>query len=123
MNISIEKPPREILVSTNTGSSITLVQCKPCEDCYEQNKSSPIGHLTFETLRFDLISGRPVKIPQFAIGCDNISEGFKDVYSNGIVGLGTNKLSLTSQLGAKIDSKFSYCLVFADIGSSKFKFS
>ncbi|RZC81103.1 hypothetical protein C5167_043673 [Papaver somniferum] len=166
MNISIGTPPRQLLVSTDTGSSITWVQCKPCQDCYEQNeplfdpkesssyknihcmtpvcfklgksmacenklckydigygdKSSSTGHLAFETLTFDSTSGRPVKIPQFAVGCGHSNEGFKDVYSNGMVGLGTGKLSLISQLGAKIDSKFSYCLVDADIGSSKFNF-
>ncbi|KAI3877677.1 hypothetical protein MKW98_020158 [Papaver atlanticum] len=169
MNISIGTPPRQLLVSTDTGSSIAWVQCKPCQDCYEQNepvfdpresssyksihcltpvcfelsesmscenklckydigygdKSSSIGHLAFETLTFDSTSGRPVKIPQFAIGCGHSNEGFKDAYSNGMVGLGTGtgKLSLISQLGAKIDSKFSYCLVDADIGSSnKFNF-
>ncbi|KAI3835948.1 hypothetical protein MKW92_042398 [Papaver armeniacum] len=166
MNISIGTPPRQLLVFTDTGSSITWVQCKPCEDCYEQNeplfdpkasssyksihcltpvcfklaesmscenklckydigygdKSSSEGHLAFETLTFDSTSDRPVKIPQFAVGCGHSNEGFKDVYSNGMVGLGTGKLSLISQLGAKIDSKFSYCLVDADIGSSKFNF-
>ncbi|KAI3961871.1 hypothetical protein MKW98_022076 [Papaver atlanticum] len=148
MNISIGTPPRQLLVSIDTGSIIIWLQCKPCEDFYEQNeplfdpkesssyksihfltpvcfklnKSSSIGHLAFETLTFDSTSGRSVKIPQFAIGCGHSNEGFKYVYSNSIVGLGTCKISFISQLGAKIDSKFSYCLVYADIGLSKFNF-
>ncbi|MCL7032869.1 hypothetical protein MKW94_026224 [Papaver nudicaule] len=165
MNISVGTPPRQLLAVADTGSDLTWIQCKPCEDCYEQNEpifdpkgsssyksihcltpvcfklsarscenklcgydvgygdnSSSTGHLAFETLTFDSTSGRPVKIPQFAIGCGHSNLGFMDAHSSGLVGLGTGKLSLISQLAARIDSKFSYCLAHSAAGSSKFNF-
>ncbi|KAI3854571.1 hypothetical protein MKW92_023968 [Papaver armeniacum] len=87
---------------------------------YGDKSSSICYNLAFETLTFNSTSGRPVKILQFAIGCGHSNEGFKYVYSNGIVGLGTGKLSLIIDLGAKIDSKFSYCLVLKDVVSTPF---
>ncbi|KAI3961870.1 hypothetical protein MKW98_022075 [Papaver atlanticum] len=145
MNISIGTPPSQLLLSTDTGSSITWVQCKPCEDFYEQNEPlfdpkesssyNSVHCLTpvcfklsceNELSKYDIgygDNGRLVKISQFAIGSGHSNGVFKDVYSNGIVGLGTGKLSLISQLGAKIDSKFSYCLVYVDIGQVTVSFN
>ncbi|CAN8290499.1 unnamed protein product [Cochlearia groenlandica] len=40
MTISIGTPPSKILAIADTGSDLTWVQCKPCQQCYKQN--SPI---------------------------------------------------------------------------------
>lgn len=37
MRISIGTPPVPVLGIADTGSDLTWVQCKPCEECFEQN--------------------------------------------------------------------------------------
>lgn len=37
MNFSIGTPPVAVLAIADTGSDLTWVQCKPCEQCYQQN--------------------------------------------------------------------------------------
>ncbi|KAJ4954625.1 hypothetical protein NE237_011408 [Protea cynaroides] len=36
MKISIGTPPVDVLAIADTGSDLNWVQCKPCQDCYEQ---------------------------------------------------------------------------------------
>ncbi|XP_031247121.1 probable aspartic protease At2g35615 [Pistacia vera] len=36
MNISIGTPPVELIGIADTGSDLTWIQCKPCEECYKQ---------------------------------------------------------------------------------------
>lgn len=40
MSISIGTPPSKVLAIADTGSDLTWIQCKPCQQCYKQN--SPI---------------------------------------------------------------------------------
>ncbi|RZC84270.1 hypothetical protein C5167_047054 [Papaver somniferum] len=40
MKLSIGSPPIDILAIVDTGSDLTWIQCKPCEDCFDQ--SSPL---------------------------------------------------------------------------------
>ncbi|CAN8316462.1 unnamed protein product [Cochlearia groenlandica] len=37
MSIEIGTPPMNVLAIADTGSDLTWVQCKPCQQCYEQN--------------------------------------------------------------------------------------
>ncbi|KAG7563990.1 Xylanase inhibitor N-terminal [Arabidopsis suecica] len=37
MSISIGTPPSKVLAIADTGSDLTWVQCKPCQQCYKQN--------------------------------------------------------------------------------------
>ncbi|KAI3834751.1 hypothetical protein MKX03_003478 [Papaver bracteatum] len=81
------------------------------------------GNLAFETLSFDSTSGRSVKLPRIAIGCGHNNAGTFSHHGTGIVGLGGGGFSLVSQLGSRIESKFSYCLLpFDSSHSSKLNF-
>ncbi|CAA7061235.1 unnamed protein product [Microthlaspi erraticum] len=37
MTISIGTPPSKVLAIADTGSDLTWIQCKPCQQCYKQN--------------------------------------------------------------------------------------
>ncbi|CAA7020372.1 unnamed protein product [Microthlaspi erraticum] len=37
MSITIGTPPMKVLAIADTGSDLTWVQCKPCEQCYKEN--------------------------------------------------------------------------------------
>ncbi len=45
-------PPREVLATVDTGSEIFWLQCKPCQDCYNQIGPifNPAGSSSFRTL-------------------------------------------------------------------------
>ncbi|KAK9751015.1 hypothetical protein RND81_02G236200 [Saponaria officinalis] len=55
-------------------------------------------------------NGAYPNFPSTVFGCGYEQIGIFDLQSAGVVGLGTGPLSLVSQLGYKIDYKFSYCL-------------
>ncbi|KAI3867188.1 hypothetical protein MKX03_009060 [Papaver bracteatum] len=165
MNISLGTPPRNVFSIADTGSDVTWVQCRPCEDCYQQisplfdpNASSTYkdvlcasetcakldesscanslcqyhllygggsysnGNLAFETITFDSTGGRSIQLPNIAFGCGQNTQGTFVEEVSGLVGLGGGDISLISQLGSKIDSKFSYCLVPSHDVSSRFIF-
>ncbi|XP_026451711.1 aspartic proteinase CDR1-like [Papaver somniferum] len=91
---------------------------------YGNGRSYSTGNSAFETLTFDSTGGRSIQLPNIAVGCahENVGQPFNKKVS-GLVGLGGGKLSLISQLGSKIDSKFSYCLVPSHTDfSSRFNF-
>ncbi|KAI3967418.1 hypothetical protein MKX01_012228 [Papaver californicum] len=144
MNISIGTPPRNAFVIADTGSDLTWVQCEPCEVCYTQivpvfnpkisstYKDVPCAsgtcarlvddrkdtcennlcrYFASYTLTFALTSVRSIQLPNIAFDC-----------GHNMVGLCGGEFSLISQLGSKIDSKFSYCLVPSYNVSSKFNF-
>ncbi|CAO2840241.1 unnamed protein product [Amaranthus hypochondriacus] len=70
------------------------------------------GLLAKDTLRFP--STRHISLQHSIIGCGIQNYGFFGEFGEGIVGLGVGPLSLVSQLGSKINYKFSYCLVHLD---------
>ncbi|KAK9278812.1 hypothetical protein L1049_028391 [Liquidambar formosana] len=72
--------------------------------------SSTTGDLVSETASF----GSSGSVPKIAIGCGHLNQGLF-VGSAGLLGLGGDALSLTSQIKA---SSFSYCLVDRDATSS-----
>ncbi|MCL7039004.1 hypothetical protein MKW94_027381 [Papaver nudicaule] len=84
--------------------------------------STSRGNLAIETLTFASTGGRSIQLPNIAFGCGRDNEGRFNQKGSGLVGLGGGELSLISQLGSKIDSKFSYCLVPSHDVSSKFTF-
>ncbi|XP_002972637.2 aspartic proteinase nepenthesin-2 [Selaginella moellendorffii] len=91
--------------------------CEPgssaCSYSYEYGSGETEGEFARDTISLGTTSGGSQKFPSFAVGCGMVNSGFDGV--DGLVGLGQGPVSLTSQLSAAIDSKFSYCLV--DINS------
>ncbi|KDP37099.1 hypothetical protein JCGZ_06155 [Jatropha curcas] len=82
---------------------------KACGYSYSYGDHSfTMGYLATE--RF-IIGSTNNSIQELAFGCGNSNGGNFDEVGSGIVGLGGGSLSLISQLGTKIDNKFSYCLV------------
>ncbi|KAH9605987.1 hypothetical protein KSS87_012269 [Heliosperma pusillum] len=81
------------------------------------------GVLNTETISFPSSEATPSSFPSFIFGCGYDQEGELGTDGNGIVGLGSGPLSLVSQLGPKINYKFSYCLTPEDSGvNSKLNF-
>uniref|UniRef100_A0A5B6YW60 Putative aspartic proteinase CDR1-like n=1 Tax=Davidia involucrata TaxID=16924 RepID=A0A5B6YW60_DAVIN len=84
MKFSIGSPPVEVLATVDTGSDIVWVQCKPCDQCYQQDGLlfDPMKSSTYTELSCDSES-----CPQ----CDNTKKECKyyisygdDSYSKGI---------------------------------------
>ncbi|XP_026448956.1 aspartic proteinase CDR1-like [Papaver somniferum] len=130
MNISVGTPPRNVLVIDDTGTCKRLVEERKdtCENnlceyfaSYEDGDNST-GNLALETLTFASTNGRSVQLPNIAFGCGHNMGGSLNEMVSGLVGLGGGEFSLISQLGSKIESKFSYCLVPLYSVSSKFIF-
>ncbi|KAI5681238.1 hypothetical protein M9H77_02465 [Catharanthus roseus] len=92
-------------------------KCKPSGIClynetYGDNSFSR-GDLATETITFPSPTEK-VKFPNFIFGCGHDNGGdnggtFTEMTS-GLLGLGTRKLSLATQLKSRIDGKFSFCL-------------
>ncbi|CAL0302241.1 unnamed protein product [Lupinus luteus] len=71
--------------------------------------SISIGDVAFETLTLGT-NATNFHVDNIIFGCGHNNNGIFQPKSTGIVGLGNGPSSLTSQLGAAIDNKFSYCL-------------
>ncbi|KAG5015743.1 hypothetical protein GLYMA_08G149900v4 [Glycine max] len=69
------------------------------------------GNLALDTITLGSTTGSSVSFPKIPIGCGLNNAGTFDSKCSGIVGLGGGAVSLISQIGPSIDSKFSYCLV------------
>ncbi|CDY31707.1 BnaA05g08400D [Brassica napus] len=132
MSITIGTPPINVLAIADTGSDLTWVQCKPCQQCYKENgpifdskqsssyKSEPCDSRNCNALSTtergcDEAKGvckyrSPVSFPGTVFGCGYNNGGNFDETGSGIIGLGGGNLSLISQLGSSISNKFSYCL-------------
>eukprot|EP01018_Ginkgo_biloba_P026570 Gb_02537 [translate_table: standard] len=76
---------------------------------YGYGNSSSNGILLFETLTFPTRSNKNILVSHIALGCSYEIQGIPR--GIGFIGLGRGPLSLVSQLGSKINYKFSYCLV------------
>ncbi|KAK7401629.1 hypothetical protein VNO78_13251 [Psophocarpus tetragonolobus] len=80
------------------------------------------GKLGFESINF---GDQNATFPNSIFGCGNENSMSGDRIENvtGLVGLGGGNVSLVSQIGDKIDHKFSYCLVPSNLTStSKLQF-
>lgn len=76
-----------------------------------------------DTITFDSLSGEKVAVENINIGCTHESKGTFNPAEAGIIGLARGPMSLSSQLGDRIDNKFSYCLVPNNVEkSSTFSF-
>ncbi|KAH9317935.1 hypothetical protein KI387_019704 [Taxus chinensis] len=95
----------------------TQTGCNPsCSFLYQYGDGSfTSGVLSSETLSIG--SGSKVAGIIFGCGHDNEGQGFSQ--GGGLVGLGRGALSLISQLGSKVDNKFSYCLLSITDSSSQ----
>ncbi|URD95807.1 Eukaryotic aspartyl protease [Musa troglodytarum] len=132
VEVELGTPKFKVVAIVDTGSDLLWANCKPCTQCYEQTPplfdpkdsstyrdlacdSRPCkayGNLASETITFTTTTGsNTIAIPNITFGCSHQSNGIFSNRTGGIVGLGAGQLSLVSQLGSSIDSKFSYCLV------------
>ncbi|GAB2210720.1 hypothetical protein Droror1_Dr00016003 [Drosera rotundifolia] len=84
------------------------------------DRSYTNGELATETLTFapfnsatttSTASPRSTSIRGVVVGCGHSNGGTFNDKGSGLIGLGGGALSLTSQIGAHIGGKFSYCLV------------
>ncbi|KAK1374172.1 Aspartic peptidase [Heracleum sosnowskyi] len=69
------------------------------------------GDISSESFTFGTTSGKPVVLPKVSFGCGHKNGGNFDKFTDGIVGLGNNNLSIINQLSHTINGKFSYCMV------------
>ncbi|CAH8358582.1 unnamed protein product, partial [Eruca vesicaria subsp. sativa] len=83
MSITIGTPPVNILAIADTGSDLTWVQCKPCQQCYKENgaifdskKSSSYKSETCESRHCNALSTNER-------GCDEGKDVCKYRYSYG----------------------------------------
>ncbi|XP_057853793.1 aspartic proteinase nepenthesin-2-like [Cryptomeria japonica] len=84
--------------------------CNPdCTFDYTYGSGETSGDLAYES--FSIGSGSDSMVPGLAFGCGHDNQGTGLSQGGGLVGLGRGALSLISQLGSKVDNKFSYCLL------------
>ncbi|CAO2840244.1 unnamed protein product [Amaranthus hypochondriacus] len=139
IKLAIGNPPFEFIASADTGSDLIWLQCSQYMNtgCLRKNKFGQVGKcfyvtsygdgtnttglLAKDTIRFP--STRHISLKHSIIGCGLENYGTFGKYGEGVVGLGAGPLSLISQLGSKINYKFSYCLVpLTSHRTSKLKF-
>ncbi|KAJ7556011.1 hypothetical protein O6H91_05G065300 [Diphasiastrum complanatum] len=77
-----------------------------------------MGDLSTETITLTTTGGGRQQLPNVVFGCGHTNMGTLGGAA-GIVGLGQGPVSLTSQLAAQIQNRFSYCLVSFDDARSK----
>ncbi|KAK7323950.1 hypothetical protein VNO77_27453 [Canavalia gladiata] len=99
----------------NNGSN-----CLYNESYYDGSYTA--GNVAFDTLTLPSTTGSSVAFPNITIACGLNNSGIYDPKASGIVGLGAGKISLISQIGPSIGSKFSYCLLPTSNSSSKLNF-
>ncbi|PON56675.1 Aspartic peptidase [Parasponia andersonii] len=121
---------RDPFFDSATSSTYEVLPCKSKEckyltstSCYPKNscfyvyaygdKSFTKGNLSLETLTLSSSAGpnKPVSFPRTIFGCGHQDGGLFTGIESGIIGLGSGKLSLVSQMGSSMNRKFSYCLV------------
>ncbi|OVA18401.1 Peptidase A1 [Macleaya cordata] len=109
---------KELSCSSKVCVALGSVSCDESKVCsYNVNygdRSYTYGDVALETFTFDSTTGRPVKLPKIVFGCGHNNHGTFNERGSGLVGLGAGPLSLISQLGSTIESKFSYCLIPLD---------
>ncbi|ESQ33679.1 hypothetical protein EUTSA_v10009809mg [Eutrema salsugineum] len=107
MTISIGTPPSKLLAIADTGSDLTWVQCKPCQQCYKQN--SPIfdkkQSSTYKTESCD--SKACHALSESEQGCDESNNICKYRYSYGDESfskgdVATETISIDSSSGSSV---------------------
>ncbi|KAF5185540.1 Aspartic proteinase cdr1 [Thalictrum thalictroides] len=85
--------------------------------------SGTTGNLATETLTMQSSSSRKgsVKLPKIVFGCGHWNNGTFNGHGSGLVGFGGGPGSFVTQLGSRIDGKFSYCLVPWNLNTSSSK--
>ncbi|KAL1204967.1 putative aspartic protease [Cardamine amara subsp. amara] len=107
MSISIGTPPSKVLAIADTGSDLTWIQCKPCQQCFKQN--SPIfdkkQSSTYKTESCD--SKTCHALSEHEEGCDASSNICKYRYSYGDQSftkgdIATETISIDSSSGSPV---------------------
>ncbi|XP_074309836.1 putative aspartic protease At2g35615 [Silene latifolia] len=80
------------------------------------------GVMGNDTFSFSSSDRENPSFPSTTFGCGYDQVGEFDQRSAGVVSLGSGPLSLVSQMGYKIDYKFSYCLASTSNSTSKLRF-
>ncbi|KAH9293994.1 hypothetical protein KI387_040802 [Taxus chinensis] len=134
MKVAVGTPTVSFEAIVDTGSDLIWTQCKPCEDCFNQptpifdpSKSSTYSTIPCTDSLCDALGdtqtgcnpGSGSKVAGIGFGCGHDNEGQGFSQGGGLVGLGRGALSLISQLGSKVDNKFSYCLLSITDSSSQ----
>ncbi|URD96680.1 Eukaryotic aspartyl protease [Musa troglodytarum] len=106
---------RDLACDSRPCQELPVSGCSKNSTCrYEYtygDRSQVLGNLASETFTFTTTGSDTIAIPKINFGCSHQSSGTFSNSTGGLVGLGAGQLSLVSQLGSSIDSKFSYCLV------------
>ncbi|KEH21034.1 putative nepenthesin [Medicago truncatula] len=114
---------KNIPCSSNLCQSVRDISCNAHNFCeytisYGDHSHSQ-GDLSVDTLTLESSTGGHISFPKTVIGCGtNNTVSFKGA-SSGIVGLGGGPVSLITQLGSSIGSKFSYCLLPLSLESNR----
>ncbi|PHT95941.1 hypothetical protein T459_03823 [Capsicum annuum] len=97
MKISIGTPPVDTLVTLDTGSDLSWIQCEPCVNCFQQSSTpifNPKNSSTYAT-----------------VDCENLfCQSLAPITCRG-------DISIVNQMKDDIKGKFSYCLI--PFGASK----
>lgn len=107
------------------GNNFECDEDRKCSYGYRYGDGSHInGVVATDTITFDSSSGKKIAVENINTGCTHESTGTFRSRESGIIGLSPGPLSLISQLGDRIDHKFSYCLLpsFSFKSSSVFHF-
>uniref|UniRef100_A0A803L0G0 Peptidase A1 domain-containing protein n=1 Tax=Chenopodium quinoa TaxID=63459 RepID=A0A803L0G0_CHEQI len=103
MKIALGTPKVEFLAVADTGSDLIW--------CIYGDNTQTTGVLATETLSLPSPDATSPSLSSTSLfGCGMDQQGSVGTQGEGIVGLGTGPSSLISQLGSKINYKFSYCL-------------
>ncbi|CAJ1942039.1 unnamed protein product [Sphenostylis stenocarpa] len=106
-------PCQSKVCNSTTDSENAKCQNKTtCDYSYSYaDGSHTAGNLAFETLTLGI--SNPISLPNVVFGCAHDTAGIFDASGSGIIGLGSGKLSLISQMATHLPGgkKFSYCLI------------
>ncbi|THU74565.1 hypothetical protein C4D60_Mb04t34720 [Musa balbisiana] len=106
---------RDLSCDSRPCDELPVSGCSSNSKCQYQytygDRSQVVGNLASETFTFATTGSNTIAIPKITFGCSHQSSGTFSNRTGGLVGLAAGQLSLVSQLGSSIDSKFSYCLV------------
>ncbi|XP_057948333.1 aspartic proteinase CDR1-like [Malania oleifera] len=118
--------------ANSSGYRVYSCNSDPCKAlpryaCVNENKTNPedicgyyysygddsfsVGFLSKDIIALNSFTRRVYTFPGSIFGCGHINGGISPSRASGLVGLGGGPLSLISQLGAKINNRFSYCLL------------
>ncbi|XP_047306532.1 aspartic proteinase CDR1-like [Impatiens glandulifera] len=125
MEVYVGTPPVKQMMYADMGSSVSWIQCLPCENCFHQALPifNPYASASSQILldsehecmlledKRDLTKSNGVC--NYAFGGNSYTRG-----CTGIIGLGDSPLSFIGQTDAFLHGRFTYCLVSDQFGSN-----